>query len=558
MTDKCRVLSKGRFFGCLVTALLLLGSVPVLAKVDVEKTDNTTIFNVVLDDVSFEPVALDNKQFERAVLRGVDGFEGIVYRVGEPELPVVRLFVDDVDSLQVETFGTIEPKMLSFPALPLVPVQESPEKIYGAFREFTMNLETYNQDRFLGDEPYSSKIVGSVRGAERSLITLFPVAYNPVTGEKNIRKAFRVTVKHKNIVPAKTGKDAVLFIVGEKFATSQSLKKYESYKTSQGYKVLEYVVVRESDAFEAVTPAAIRKKVQEFYHNTEYSLKYAIIIGDHEDVPGAKPTAISGVVDHYYAAIDTNDYASDIGTPDIAVGRVSVSNESELSGVVEKFIKYQSSTSTSIAWLKDLSFLATDDQYELAEGTHNYVIDTYTKPKGYMGYFPNAQEPGGDKLYAVTHNATGEKSVASIKAGRAIVNYSGHGANTYWDAPRVSQADVRSLNHNDALPFVISNACITGDYRVKESFAETWIRQPKGAIMFWGSMDSSYWDEDDVLERRMFDGIFKEHNLKFGAITQYALAQLWKQYGGEGRSKYYFETYITFGDPSIELRLAVP
>ncbi len=142
----------------------------------------------------------------------------------------------------------------------------------------------------------------------------------------------------------------------------------------------------------------------------------------------------------------------------------------------------------------------------------------------------------------------------SMRAGRVIINYSGHGSTDSWAGPNVSQSNVRSLNHDSALPFVISNACITGDFTVQESFAETWLRHPKGAIMFWGSMDSSYWDEDDILERRMFDGIFRDKIMKFGSITQFALTELWKHYGGSGKSKYYFETYITFGDPSIELR----
>jgi subtilisin-like proprotein convertase family protein len=104
------------------------------------------------------------------------------------------------------------------------------------------------------------------------------------------------------------------------------------------------------------------------------------------------------------------------------------------------------------------------------------------------------------------------------------------------------------------LPFVIGNACLTGDFRVGESFGETWQRAPAGAITYWGSMDSTYWDEDDLLERAMFDGIYRDGRLAFGDITNYALGQIWAHYAGEGRSKYYWETYVTYGDPSLDLR----
>ena len=68
-------------------------------------------------------------------------------------------------------------------------------------------------------------------------------------------------------------------------------------------------------------------------------------------------------------------------------------------------------------------------------------------------------------------------------------------------------------------------------------------------------MDSSYWDEDDILERRMFDGVFTLNKQNFGEITQFALSEVWKYYGGANRSTYYWETYHVFGDPSINLRL---
>jgi hypothetical protein len=180
----------------------------------------------------------------------------------------------------------------------------------------------------------------------------------------------------------------------------------------------------------------------------------------------------------------------------------------------------------------------------------------HTGPLGYGGVFPKPNQVGGDRLYAITHKAGNQEVMSSIIKGRSIINYSGHGATTYWDAPRVSQSDVGALNRaSSSLPFVISNACITGNYRVAESFAETWQRQEWGAVMFWGSMDSTYWDEDDILEKRMYDGIYTDRKSTFGEITYHALAELWKAYGGANRSAYYWETYIMFGDPSIDLRL---
>lgn len=62
-------------------------------------------------------------------------------------------------------------------------------------------------------------------------------------------------------------------------------------------------------------------------------------------------------------------------------------------------------------------------------------------------------------------------------------------------------------------------------------------------------------DEDDILERKMYDGIFAQGKLGFGAFTDYALAEVWRHYGGAVRSKYYMETYVLFGDPSMQMHL---
>jgi hypothetical protein len=65
-------------------------------------------------------------------------------------------------------------------------------------------------------------------------------------------------------------------------------------------------------------------------------------------------------------------------------------------------------------------------------------------------------------------------------------------------------------------------------------------------------MDNTYWDEDDILERKMFDGMYAGGQKTFAGITHYALQEHWKHYGGAGKSKYYWETYVLFGDPALE------
>ncbi|GAI94210.1 unnamed protein product, partial [marine sediment metagenome] len=72
----------------------------------------------------------------------------------------------------------------------------------------------------------------------------------------------------------------------------------------------------------------------------------------------------------------------------------------------------------------------------------------------------------------------------------------------------------------------------------------------------WGSAPSSFWTEDDTLERAMFDELFY-NNLNWLAGMQDAA--LYRCYlAGFSMAKYYYEAYNLFGDPSMMLWTEVP
>ena len=194
-----------------------------------------------------------------------------------------------------------------------------------------------------------------------------------------------------------------------------------------------------------------------------------------------------------------------------------------------KIARYTDGRFGADRWMQHPAFITTHDRWQVAEATHNSVIAKHLAPRSYDRVFPDASEKGGDKLYPISLNATDAQIVDHMKQGRFIINFSGHGSHTGWED--VTTQDVLSMNDPNALPWVISNACITGDFREEPVFAETWQRHPSGAITFWGSMDSSYWDEDDILEKAMYDAVFELGKRPFDSIHQYALGEVWRHYG---------------------------
>jgi hypothetical protein len=529
---------------------LLFLSLSAFAAVEITEQSGRKNYRISVEDVSLTKSR--DGRFSSANLVGVKGYEALLHAVGAPAIPVIRFYVEAADAQDIEfSFGVGQSlrQKESLQNLSFEPVAPSRMKLPIA------EAKAMRDGRFYEVNALYPRVQGatideavSVKGRKQFLVTLYPFHLNPVTGEMTLTREFEVSVKKPAVVKSE-GDKTFVFIVGENFKNSPSLSDYKALKEGQGFRV-EQFDVKASDS-----PDSIRARLKNLYAQSGVSLEYALIIGDSEHVQGKDADNCSGVTDHYYRAIDTNDYDSDINGPDIGVGRVTVKNEAELAVVLGKFTRYQQDDFTSLEWLGQISFLATDDRYEVAEGSHNYAIDTYTKDAGYAGAFPKANNPGGDQIYAITYRARGTQTVNALNQGRSIVNYSGHGAVTYWDAPSLSQDEVRAIQNTEALPFVISNACITGQFTADESFGETWLKAPNGAIMFWGSMDNTYWDEDDILEKRMYDGIFALGKRTFADITAHALKEMWKEYGGSGFSKYYWETYVTFGDPSIELKL---
>ena len=513
--------------------------------VKIESRGNKQVYDFVVDNIKFENKKVDDNHFVVATLEGVEGYSGINYELGSPEVPVIRFNVEanDFKDIKIITRQYLTEKSYQIEGQ-LKPVFDSVLKVAGARYQIVKNDHFFEAISYPQDT-YIISPLGSVRGVKNFQVTLYPVQFLGSTNEIKITRSFQVEVK-KNKISDVGSLEGILFVIGQKFTNAPSLKNYIAKKARSGFEVSQINAKN-------LNPDQIRLKIKELY-SLKPNLKYVILIGDIADVPSKTSLLISGVTDHYYASIDTDDYTSDIATPDLYVGRISAASAEELGTILLKYSRYIDGDFSSRGWMGRASFLATNDRWQLAEATHNYVIDGYTAARGYTGTFPGATEAGGDKLYAITNHAETKEVMEAFLQGRSIIDYSGHGAETFWDSPRVSQVDVRSMTFS-SLPFVISNACITGNFRIAESFAETWQRQEWGAVMFWGSMDSTYWDEDDILEKKMFDGIFRNANLAFGPITDFALIEMAKYYGGEGRSNYYFETYHMFGDPSIALRL---
>lgn len=507
---------------------------------------------------------------------------------GLPDLPVIRQMVEipfgAAYSLKVTSASsrTVTLAELSLPAA-YYPAQPSQPKCGPALPPCPPDAKVYAGSGFYPAE--NVRVVDEFiqRGHRILTIEVWPVSYNPAAGSLRLFSDIQFSIQLQGADLAQTQAQAARY-ASPAFENllAASVLNYnqgagaQSVKTSAGYLIITadaydtadlaaFVALKQSQGFvvskvkqseiaSGSTTAGLKAFIQNAYNTWSLPPSYILLVGDSDKIP-VWPFQSSGEseysTDLYYGTVQGTDYV-----PDIFRGRFPVRSTAQLVNMVNNALWYDA-TSGAEAWVKKAAFLATDDgsNYPTAEGTHNYVISSYTQPKGYTGIFPNALQPGGDKLYAITYSADTTDVLRSINDDRVMVIYSGHGSQTSWAGPSVSQTNVRGLT-GVLSAYVAGHACVTADFNTPEAFSDTWVIQPgKGALVYVGASDNSYWDEDDVLERKMFDALYADplNVPSINAMLYTGLAAV--QRAIPGSALYYWEEYNLFGDPSAVIVL---
>lgn len=514
----------------------------------------------------------------------------IAGQVGAPALPVVRQMIEvpleaDV-SLELLESST---KTVSLAGLGLkgtiAPVQPSQPKCGEPTPAAPSSAEIYRND-FYPTELLAISDDYIMRGHRIVVLEIRPVRYNASLAELEVTSDISFQLKLEGSDLARTNSEAdrlnsapfnrilqpivlnynqgrpvgipntaerILIITADMFQTD--LAPFVTLKQQQGFEVS----VVNLTTIGANTTTAIKNYIKAQYLGATPP-DYVILVGDYiSGDPVGSITNWNFRTDsgfrtdlHYYTMDSETEFV-----PDILGGRFPVRTVAQLTAMVDKYLDYQE-LSGGEPWIKKAEYLASNDgsYYWMAEASHNYVIETYTLPHSYTGIFPNNSQPGGDKIYAITYGGTGADAVASMNDDRAFIVYSGHGATTFWDAPRVNQTDIRNMT-GVAISYVASHACVTADFNTAESFGDTWVIEPvSGGLTFFGASDYSYWYEDDILERTVFDTLYADPELidvpSVGSMTHAGLVAVDAQFS---RGDYYWEEYHIFGDPSLVITM---
>ena len=512
--------------------------------------------------------------------------EGFVQggEVGAPNLPVVRRDIEvpfgaeislEVLALTSRTTTLAEAGLTG----PIAPVQAPQPKCGDPLAANEPAAEIYGAAAAYPEAPVRIAGEYTVRGHRVVTVEIWPVAYTPATGGLELisEVSFRLKLAGSDLAATnaeaeRLRSDAFETILARNILNYNQGRGAIAAKTPENYLIItadvyeaglaDFVALKQSQGFNVTlanlttvggtTTTAIKNYIVAAYNGANPPA-YLLLVGDHNDGAESLPAwPFPGYIYYTDLFYGTMGGASDY-VPDMHIGRFPVRETSQLANMVSNNRYYEDDVTGAEDWVKKAAFLATDDSgnYDIAEGTQNYVINTYTLPKGYSGIFPNNPQAGGDKLYAITYNAESADVVASINDDRVMVIYTGHGSPTSWAGPSLGQAQVRALT-GVISPYVVGHACVTSDFTTNESFGDTWVIQNgKGALTYVGTSNNSYWDEDDVMERVIFDTLYADplDVPSVGEIKWAGLMAVQTTYPSS--ANYYWEEYHLFGDPSL-------
>lgn len=241
--------------------------------------------------------------------------------------------------------------------------------------------------------------------------------------------------------------------------------------------------------------------------------------------------------DDYFALLDDNEgdfpenYVTNPGLLDIAVGRIPAKTLAEAKNVVDKLITYDSSVSFG-DWRNQITIVADDEDNNLhlnqaeanatliAQQNKNLNID-----KIYFDAFQQESAAGGTS-YPKAKEALNQKA----NTGTLLVNYTGHGGESGWAQERVlTLADINSWQNKDNLAVIFTATCSFSRWDDPETISGgelSLIRKDSGVPSIFSTtriVFSSYnFDLNQSFLRSLFNPANQNKRITFGKVFKEA------------------------------------
>lgn len=550
--------------------LPILGSISTIkAGIRIVKSNSSyTIIDISIDSVEFINKKVGNESYQQI---SIDGFSSL-HRTGFPLLAYrgINIAANATDSVTVTILEQ------SSETIKNINIYPSPEIAPAVANEDNGDIFTKNDSIYLTNSFYPNNIIQIMsrqifRETPITTMGIMPVQYNPVTKELKVYKKIKAKISYSRIsssrassitangkkivsnivtnpssLPSKPkrsgassdyGKDIVIFTVNAYEAAAETLAVWHKMK---GYDV--EIKYKDSWSKEDVAISA-----DSFYNNTTPKPGYMLIIGDG---PNVKPGIAKGdfyqdrfAADLYFGCMN----GSDDYMPEMARGRISVSNKTEAMNTVKKIINYEKKPPHKNSFYKnvigasffqdnkdiytqkydgveDRAFVETIEYALLHLDTLGYDFTRiYTRDKKISpsptNWSGSPYNTGGVlPSYLKQSNSwdgTTKDILDKINNGCFLVTHYDHGNTDGWHAPSFKNADINSLTNDTLLPLIYSIDCYVGKFfnyygtttaNNAFCFAEKVLRKAKGgAVGIIAASRTSYSGPNDALHYGLID-----------------------------------------------------
>ena len=285
------------------------------------------------------------------------------------------------------------------------------------------------------------------------------------------------------------------------------------------------------------------------------NLKFLLLFGDENDIPPIFNNS-DYPSDDFYTTADDDDIFS--GDPQLASGRIPVSNENDALTVVEKIKQYTLNPTPGI-WRSKVALVA-DDMYrscsfDNGESSHTENSDNIYNALHellpilpFYGVHYGLQQTSSGCAYP---ELTGDL-IRTINNGVGLVNYVGHGDPETWAGEKLisKSRDLTLIQPDDnKLAIWIAGTCSFGKYHGENSFMEALLFKEDGAIALVATTDAVGYTENSNYLNNIF-GITDSQGIQ-QFINEDSPVRLGELVLNAKNGSYH--KFHTFGDPALRL-----
>ena len=539
-------------------------------------------------------------------------------KTGEPTLPynAIKLVLPQGEIAKyIEFVGEDEIQIPGY--FNIYPSQESRPLSDNSPSNFIINEGVYNENSPYPENPVGELLTEYMNGYAIGLSSFTPLKYNPVTGIVSYFRKVRIIIT--------TAPDPVSVAALQNLSsldyTNERVRKFvqnpdliSQYPSKDGksddYQLLIITPSQFQNNFQGITDVYLEKGIKTEIITTEYifanitgqdnqekirnliiqeyqahSLEYVLLGGDVEHVPyrGFYCHVQSSSVyedddipaDLYYSALDGNwnddgdnlwgEPGEDDLLPDVAVGRFSFSDATELTHMINKTISYQNNP--VLGELRD-PLLAGENLWSGPDTWGADYLDLLIGHHEDNGYTTDGipVDQNIETMYERDASWSGSDLIAKINSGKQFIHHVGHANATYVahlynsDITDANFYNANGIDHNFTI--MQTHGCICGSFDYSDCILERMVSIQNFAVAVIGNSRYGWFNEGQTegpaahLHREMVDALYHKKMNHIGAAFMESKIQTapWVTAPGqyeEGALRWNFYDINILGDPVL-------